>query len=94
MIDYDHLFEQADNLIQPSANQADLRRAISSAYYGVFHCIMTTAVDLFAGSVNRGTQQYTFTYRSVTHDWLRKLCDHFRGLLTPKGTSACASGVL
>jgi hypothetical protein len=43
----DHLLEQADKLISPPAagppRQVDLRRAISSAYYGLFHSCLTAA---------------------------------------------------
>ena len=64
--------------------QTDLRRAVSSAYYGVFHFTVTAAVDLFVGTTTRHSEQYKATYRTVTHTWLRALCDHVRGLLKPK----------
>jgi len=38
--------------------QADLRRAISSAYYAVFHAIMAEAADDFVGSTHRHTPRY------------------------------------
>lgn len=44
----DHLFEQADRLAAPfgpgTIRQVDVRRAISAAYYGVFHAILAAAV--------------------------------------------------
>jgi hypothetical protein len=52
----DHLFEQADKLIVSQAGrprQADIRRAISAAYYGLFHAIVAKAVDQFVGATNR-----------------------------------------
>ena len=64
--------------------QTDLRRAVSSAYYGVFHFTVATAVDMFVGATNRHSEPYRATYRTVTHTWLRALCDHVRGLLKPK----------
>jgi hypothetical protein len=84
--DFNHLFEQADRLITPlpsesEPRQTDLRRAVSAAYYGVFHFMVTAAVDMFVGEANRGTAQYNFAHRTVTHAWLRELCDHLRGLL-------------
>src|SRR5260370_725176 len=88
-LDPAHLFEQADRLTAPLASepeprQTDLRRAVSSAYYGVFHFTAASAVDMFLGTTNRHSEQYNATYRTVTHTWLRALCDHVRGLLKPK----------
>jgi uncharacterized protein (UPF0332 family) len=73
----DHLFDQADRLIASQAGrprQADIRRAISSAYYGLFHGIITAAADLFVGVTNRDESRYGLVYRSVGHDRLRDLC--------------------
>jgi hypothetical protein len=73
----DHLFEQADKLITPPAGrprQADIRRAISAAYYGIFHGIITRAVDQFVGATSRDKCQYGLAYRSVSHLRLRELC--------------------
>jgi len=88
-LDPEHLFEQADRLIVPLASepeprQTDLRRAVSSAYYGVFHFTVASAADMFLGTTNRHSEQYNATCRTVTHTWLRALCDHVRGLLKPK----------
>lgn len=73
----DHLFEQADRLITIAAGpprQADIRRAISAAYYATFHATVTAAVDQFIGVTNRDTSRYGLVYRSVSHAWLRELC--------------------
>jgi hypothetical protein len=88
-LDPEHLFEQADRLIVPLGSETepretDLRRAVSSASYGVFHFTVASAVDIFLGTTNCHSEQYTATYRTVTHTWLRALCDHLRGLLKPK----------
>jgi uncharacterized protein (UPF0332 family) len=48
----DQLFEQAEKLIAIPAGrprQVDIRRAISSAYYAIFHAIITAAADQFVG---------------------------------------------
>jgi len=75
----EHLFEQADRLIVPPQagppRQVDVRRAISAAYYGVFHATLTAAADHFVGSAKRGTRQYGLVYRSVQHGALRSLCE-------------------
>ena len=89
VVDPVHLFEQAERLVEPipgetEARQADLRRAVSAAYYGIFHFVITTAVDLFVGSENRESEQYSAAYRTVKHAWLSDLCEHLRGSLKPK----------
>jgi hypothetical protein len=70
--------EQADRLIAPpgrASRQADLRRAISSAYYGLFHAILAEAADEFIGKTKRQTARYELVYRSVDHKSLRRLCE-------------------
>lgn len=78
VLNHDHLFEQADKLIaSPPAGpprQVDLRRAISSAYYGVFHYMLTAAADEFVGVTKKNTNRYTLVYRSIDHRDLRELC--------------------
>ena len=73
----DHLFEQASKLISAQAGrprQADIRRAISAAYYAIFHATITASVDQFVGVTNRDRSRYGLVYRSVSHAWLRDLC--------------------
>jgi hypothetical protein len=74
----DHLFEQAGKLIAPRfgrPRQVDIRRAISSAYYGIFHAVITKAVDQIIGATNRDKNHYGLAYRSVNHSRLRELCN-------------------
>lgn len=74
----EHLLEQADRLVAQPAHgaprQADLKRAISNAYYALFHAILTRAADDVAGSSNRHTARYALVYRSVQHRKLSDLC--------------------
>ena len=78
----DHLLEQADRLIAPpgggTPRQVDLRRAISNAYYAVFHAVMTEAADDFVGRKHRQTPRYALVYRSVEHRSLLRLCEDVR----------------
>src|ERR1700757_100666 len=66
-----HLFEQADKLIAPPPHgpprQVDLRRAISSAYYGAFHAVLAAIANRFIGSTKQSTSLYSLVYRSVDH---------------------------
>lgn len=73
--DPDELLQQADALAgKPAATQADVRRAISAAYYAIFHFCMTAAADMVLGTTGRSTSSYSFVYRSVDHKTLRGLC--------------------
>lgn len=84
----DQLFDQADRLTAPpgggAPRQVDLRRAISSAYYGVFHALLTEAADLFAGRANRRTAQYALVYRSIDHRSLRATCEDIAKTTPPQ----------
>jgi hypothetical protein len=77
-----HLFEQADKLIISSPagapRQVDLRRAISSAYYGAFHALLIAAADEFVGRTKRSTGQYSLVYRSIDHRRIRDLCSEMQ----------------
>lgn len=75
----EHLLEQADRLIAPlgvgAPRQADLRRAISTAYYGTFHAVVTAAADDFVGRTQRESPRYALVYRSIDHRVLRRICE-------------------
>lgn len=75
----DHLLDQAERLTAPpgvgAPRQADLRRALSTAYYGVFHAVATEAADDFMGRTQRDSPRYALVYRSVGHRRLREVCD-------------------
>jgi hypothetical protein len=77
-----HLFEQADGLITAARpegpRQEDLRRAISTTYYGVFHFTLTAAANMIVPEAIRSTDQYSLVYRSVDHAWLRTLCEEIQ----------------
>ncbi|HEX4159525.1 MAG TPA: hypothetical protein VHY79_13710 [Rhizomicrobium sp.] len=78
--DPEHLFEQAEALAAPPPagppKQVSLRRAISSAYYGVFHFIVAAAADQLAGVTRRSTSEYGRVYRSIEHKNVRELCEN------------------
>ncbi len=88
VINPDHLLEQADRLIASAGKgtprQADLRRAISTAYYAVFHSVLTGAADCFAGRASRNTSNYALIYRSVDHRPLRTACEVLKRATPPQ----------
>jgi hypothetical protein len=73
------LIAQAAKLIRPPPKgpplQVDLRRAISAAYYGVFHATLTAVADTLIGRVHRESPRHTLAYRSVDHGRLKTFCE-------------------
>lgn len=82
-----HLLDQADRLVAPPAvgapRQADLRRAVSTAYYALFHTILTSAADDLVGQTYRQTPRYELIYRSVGHRALSDLCKDIKKATLP-----------
>jgi uncharacterized protein (UPF0332 family) len=74
-----HLLEQAERLLEPRGSrvlirQADRRRAISAAYYAVFHFTLIAVADQFVGRTERKAARYALAYRSIDHNKLEGLC--------------------
>lgn len=74
-----HLIDQAELLLSGrhggKPRQVDLRRAISAAYYAVFHQILTAAADEFVGKSLRSDQRHRLVYRSIDHSAVKRMCD-------------------
>jgi len=88
MLSSAHLLEQAERLLDPlpdevRARPTDRCRAISSAYYAVFHAGLTAAADQAVGTDVRGTVLYSLAYRSIDHAKMKGLCR----LVVQKGPS-------
>ena len=69
------LIETARRLAQSGAAlpaQADLRRAVSTAYYALFHCLAATAADLLAGSDR--SPEWHQVYRALEHGKAKRAC--------------------
>jgi hypothetical protein len=67
----EHLFAQADALLVlypgRKSRKTEIRRAISAAYYGVFHFVLAQAADMYVGAKYRGDPRYALAYRSISH---------------------------
>jgi uncharacterized protein (UPF0332 family) len=85
--DPEELLRQAETLAgNPTATQVDLRRAISAAYYAVFHFCSTAAADLILGASARSSPSYTLVYRSIDHSRFRAVSKQLSGSpITPVG---------
>lgn len=72
-----HLLDQAERLLTPTrpgfSRQADLKRAISNAYYALFHFVLRAVADEFVGAGQRRSARYALIYRSIDHRTLRDL---------------------
>ena len=56
--------------------QANLRRAISTAYYALFHALANCCADMLAGSTraNRSQRAWRQTYRALEHGHTKNQC--------------------
>ncbi len=77
--DPQRLLEQAEAFYSNANDETDLRMAVRSAYYAVFHFSLRSAADLLAGGAHRGTARYNLVYCSVQHKRLKTLCGQLRG---------------
>ena len=57
---------------QAPPTQSGLRRAISTAYYAMFHCLAASAADLFIGTER--SPAWHRTYRALEHGRARSAC--------------------
>ena len=58
--------------------ETDLRRAISTAYYALFHCLATCCANTLVGGPgsNRNIRAWNRMYRSLDHGVARRRCEH------------------
>ena len=75
------LIETAHGLTELSPrrpSQANLRRAQSTAYYAVFHCLAATVANALMGK-GRG-EAWHQTYRALEHGSARKACQNMQAM--------------
>lgn len=53
---------------------AELRRAISTAYYALFHTTSKLAAERFVGTGQGGTSAYALLYRGFSHGRMKEIC--------------------
>jgi len=74
------LLETARRLLQPRnrkgrPRQADLRRAVSTAYYAVFHALCRLCADVVIGRRRDTRRAWQQVYRAVQHGEAKKRCN-------------------
>lgn len=80
MIKSADLIEQAEFLArreQRKPKEASLRRAVSAAYYALFHELSRTAADAFVGG-SKDWSLYSPTYRIIEHGAAKKFFESIR----------------
>ena len=66
--------------------QDDLKRAVSTAYYALFHAIARSNADrLIGASANRADEAWRHTYRALNHTDAFRACGRLRQLRFPVG---------
>ena len=75
------LIETAKDLTRAKSGkprQASLRRAISTIYYALFHCLARTCADMVVGGrgANRSKFAWRQAYRALQHRTARSRCEH------------------
>ena len=73
------LLETAKQLLDPGIKrgrprQTNLRRAISTAYYAVFHSLCHMCADAFIGNNNDMREAWRQVYRSLGHGYIKDRC--------------------
>jgi len=74
-----HLIKTAKKLVRGQGGrppQTDLRRAISTAYYALFHCVANAYADGLIGthSKTRNNLAWKYSYRSVANSKVAQRC--------------------
>jgi len=59
-------------------NQAQLRRAVSTAYYALFHKVVRAAAARFTGPGQEQSGAYAILYRSFDHGHMKRMCEELQ----------------
>lgn len=70
----DRWLELAEVLVKTHPRSSAMRRrAVSSAYYALFHAITKICADEIAGELERASPEYELVYRSLSHEAVRRV---------------------
>jgi hypothetical protein len=65
----------AEGSTETPPSDAQLRRAVSSAYYALFHTVVRAGAQRFMGPGSEGRPGYNLLYRGFTHSRLKDVCN-------------------
>ena len=82
------LIATARRLVAPTdgdPSEADLRRAVSTAYYAMFHALAELCADeiVGAGAESRSSPEWVRVYRTLDHGRSRAALREMQGSMTP-----------
>lgn len=79
------------NLNVRRPRQADLKRAVSTAYYAMFHTLARDCADRFIGTgQTRSTAAWRQVYRALEHGFAKQSCSQVTKLGFPSNIAHCA----
>lgn len=91
------LLDQANHLAQRDARgrpqQANLRRAVSTAYYGVFHLFVDAACREFVGTMPDDRPLRDAVSRAFEHGGMKSACASFEGGQLPAALQPALRGI-
>lgn len=82
-----------------ASNQACLRRAISTAYYAVFHTLLAAAAQRFMGREHQQRPGASILYRGFSHSHMKTVCEAIQSAnlkqkyRTALGTASVSKGM-
>ena len=61
---------------EPTPTQASLRRAVSTTYYALFHCMAENCADMLVGGLSSGRSEPAWlqAYRALEHGLAKQRC--------------------
>ena len=73
---YEELLQTSFRLADSSSSQADLRRAVSTAYYAVFHRLAECCAEMLVGSsaTQLTRDMWSQAYRGLDHGRIKNQC--------------------
>lgn len=78
MLDPAELLRTSKLLLEPAAgapaSDGQLRRAVSTAYYALFHTLLKAAAERFMGAGSAGRPGYAILYRGFSHGRMKSVC--------------------
>lgn len=70
--------------------QADLRRAVSTSYYALFHALARNCADILLGvGPDRPDKAWNHVYRALDHGFAKRACRRLRELEFPPDICLC-----
>ena len=77
-------------------NQADLRRAVSTTYYALFHALAECCANTLIGATprNRSQQAWRQTYRALDHRHAKNQCNRTEITLFPQEIQTFAASFI